>query len=176
MAVSCVYLSILAHIADFSTRRHVFADLRPYLCTFPDCEDSARSYRTRMRFVMHELKVHRGHWICHCPSAGCHETFQDSETQLQHVKTHELGPSILLPEMILNPVQRSDCLICGERIETGRVHLARHVGRHMEEISFAVVTKTYEEWASYADTSHGESLGSRSVASVRNGATQKSTG
>lgn len=30
--------------------------------------------------------------------------------------------------------------------------LGRHLGRHMEEISFAVVMKPYEEWKFYDDT------------------------
>lgn len=145
------------------------------MCTFPDCEVSTTTYRTRLRFVAHELRAHRGRWICHCPFRRCQETFRDSKSQLQHVKTHKLGPITPLPKMIKNPVESADCLFCGERIESGRENLARHVGRHMEEISFAVVTKPYEEWASYEDSAHGDSLESRSVASAREIATQKPT-
>lgn len=168
MAVSYVNLDLPAYIADFSTRHHVFADLRPYMCTFRDCGDSTRTYRTRLRFVAHELRAHRGRWICHCPFAGCQETFRNSRSRLQHiVKTHKSGLTTFLPKMITNPFESSDCLFCGERIESGKHNLARHVGRHMEEISFAVVTKTYVEWASYEDSSHGNSLDSQSAVSVR---------
>ena len=46
------------------------------------------------------------------------------------------------------------CLFCGEALsEAGRHKYARHVGRHMEEIAFAVVTKPYEDWEFYSDCS-----------------------
>lgn len=166
---------IPTYTADFSTRNHVFADLRPYMCTFPDCEDSTKTYRSRLRFVAHELRAHRGRWICHCPFDRCQETFRDSKSQLQHGRTHKLGPITPLPKWIANPVESSDCLFCGERIESGRDNLARHVGRHMENISFAVVTKTYEDWASFEASSHGDSLESQPAMSVHNITAQEGT-
>ena len=45
------------------------------------------------------------------------------------------------------------CLFCGEknlRVEGSR---RRHIERHMEEVSFAVVSKPYEEWDFYSDSS-----------------------
>jgi len=32
-------------------------------------------------------------------------------------------------------------------------NVEKHVGRHMEEIAFAVVRKPYEEWDFYSDSS-----------------------
>ena len=46
------------------------------------------------------------------------------------------------------------CLFCGEVLpEPPEAEYARHVGRHMEEIAFAVVTKPYEDWEFYSDCS-----------------------
>jgi hypothetical protein len=44
------------------------------------------------------------------------------------------------------------CPLCQEDIAPGQIMLGRHLGRHMEEISFAVVTRPYEEWKFYDDT------------------------
>ena len=50
------------------------------------------------------------------------------------------------------------CLFCEEVLsEARRDEYARHVGCHMEEIAFAVVTKPYEDWDFYSDSS-GKSL------------------
>jgi len=156
------------NIADFSARHHVFADLRPYMCTFPECKDSDKTYRTRLRFVNHELKEHRGRWIYHCAIKDCHETFNDLRARINHIKTHPLGPVRSTPEVMANPVEGSDCLFCGKRIEAGKLNLARHLGRHMEEISFAVITKTYEDWESYEHSSHADSLDSPPVIPIQN--------
>ena len=45
------------------------------------------------------------------------------------------------------------CLFCKEDIGFGRRERARHIGHHMEEIAFAIVTKPYEEWDFYSMSS-----------------------
>ena len=56
----------------------------------------------------------------------------------------------------INCIQAPDCLFCGEKLpDTDR---GRHVGRHMEEIAFLVVTKPYEDWEFYSDGASNPSL------------------
>lgn len=51
----------------------------------------------------------------------------------------------------------SMCLFCPERISSVCTrNRARHIGRHMEEIAFAVVPKAYEDWEFYSDSSEGQ--------------------
>ncbi|KAK0510609.1 hypothetical protein JMJ35_007041 [Cladonia borealis] len=45
------------------------------------------------------------------------------------------------------------CSFCSEDIGLDRSNRERHIGRHMEEIAFAVVTKPYEEWDFYSGPS-----------------------
>jgi Fungal Zn(2)-Cys(6) binuclear cluster domain len=40
----------------------------------------------------------------------------------------------------------------------GRKEVGVHLGRHMEEIAFAVVTKPYDDWEFYSDSSHSVPL------------------
>ena len=53
-----------------------------------------------------------------------------------------------------------ECLFCGTNTE---VHYVKHVGHHMEEIAFGILTTAYEDW-SYADTN--SSVGSLLLAPI----------
>ena len=45
------------------------------------------------------------------------------------------------------------CIFCGEKTGTGDNSREAHIGRHMEEIAFSVVSKPYDEWEFYSDSS-----------------------
>ncbi len=49
-------------------------------------------------------------------------------------------------------VTGSACPICQATIAPGSRAFARHLGRHLEEIAFAVVARPYEKWEFYDDT------------------------
>jgi hypothetical protein len=72
--------------------------------------------------------------------------------------SHEI-PTNKLPKykLVETEMGSSKCLFCSEQISPGKQNLARHVGQHMEEISFAVVTKPYDNWKFYDDTSSAKS-------------------
>lgn len=53
-------------------------------------------------------------------------------------------------DKVATPDSRS-CLFCGE-VTYGHTY-SPHVGRHMEEIAFSVVSKPYEDWSFYSDSS-----------------------
>lgn len=57
--------------------------------------------------------------------------------------------------MVLDPNKNVDpkCLFCNEDIGLRLRERGRHIGRHMEEIAFAIVTKPYEEWDFYSGSS-----------------------
>ena len=52
--------------SDFisSLRKHILEDLRPYLCTYPDCETAYRLYGSRSDWLAHEEAIHRQAWRC----------------------------------------------------------------------------------------------------------------
>ena len=47
----------------------------------------------------------------------------------------------------------SECVFCNEDLGFDPPKRVRHIGRHMEEIAFAIVTKPYEEWDFYSMSS-----------------------
>ena len=122
------------YILTNSPRKHVMSDLRPYVCTFPDCPQDAKTYASRESIDFHET-------LSHCLPSYLEDVTSQSSA----------GPNI-------------ECLFCGEsdvyfdssRNDCSRAR-TRHISRHMEEIAFAVVPKPYEEWEFYSDSS-SESL------------------
>lgn len=50
------------------------------------------------------------------------------------------------------------CLFCGQNLSERLDPIDRHVGRHMEEIAFSVLTKPYDDWSFYSDSSSGKAL------------------
>ena len=100
----------------YSIRKHVMSDLRPYVCTLPDCTTPEQLYSSRSSFLNHE-------------------------------RLHKLGKN-------LKNIFVGACLFCGEMLSKANLReRAEHVGRHMEEIAFSVVTKPYEDWDFYTESS-----------------------
>jgi hypothetical protein len=49
-------------------RKHVFRDIRPYVCTFKGCSQATHLFERRHDWFYHERDVHRREWVCSC----CH--------------------------------------------------------------------------------------------------------
>ena len=103
-------------------------DLRPYICTHSECPQADTQYTSRVHFIEHELQKHEG-------------------ASLYEEKTLTSKP------------HTTSCCFCREQFPSrDKTQLGRHVGRHMEEIAFAIVPKTYEVWEFYSDSSEGQPL------------------
>ena len=103
------------------SRKHVFADLRPYVCLFRDCELADNQY------------ISKGEWLVH--------------EKVNHVNKIDTGQF-----SVGKKPDKSSCLVlcpfCGVRMDDrDELNAAKHLGRHMEKIAFAVVTTPYEYWA-----------------------------
>ena len=113
-------------------------DLRPYLCTFPDCPTAEKTYASRSSILDHEIGVHELEVEFHHVASGSGRCLGKEKTVLE------------------NPIPDNEiaCLFCGETLPRRVLgERARHVGRHMEEIVFSVLTKRYEDWDFYTESS-----------------------
>lgn len=115
-------------------RKHVMRDLRPYVCTARECDHATKPFPSLNRYLTHEIDAHE---------IDAHELYRLKRSSDRESKIQE---SIV-------------CIFCGEQTEAGKGDNARgrHVGRHMEEIAFAVVPKAYEEWEFYSESSSANS-------------------
>lgn len=153
---------------DHVYRKHIFKDLQPYSCSFLQCPlPSTHLFNSRAEWVNHEFDIHRTLpcWLC---ITDCGLEFDDQNIFREHLHTH-LGtgiPENELSEIVKKCVRRklipaaqtTVCPLCRETIPETKRNISKHLGRHMEEISLAVVpTENYnldwEESSEESDTS-----------------------
>ncbi|KAL8718286.1 MAG: hypothetical protein Q9225_004564, partial [Loekoesia sp. 1 TL-2023] len=103
-------------------QKHVLTDLRPYVCIHPDCSGYAgASIDTYSR---------RGLLLSHWKK--------------KHSRGHVLDGARDTPIL-------GQCIFCTKSVGKDISEQFCHIGRHMEEIAFAVVPKQYEDWEFYSD-------------------------
>lgn len=123
-------------------RLHVFADLKPYICTWPECRETLSVFPTRKIWGNHEFSQHRIELIWKCRFCSTEEVSQ------AHFKTHlsdvhgrnfsaaqlqavENDPPIKRP-LLLKDMQ---CPLCSGNAGSSQRAFETHVGRHMEQIA-----------------------------------------
>ena len=120
----------------------MFADLRPYICTFPDCKDELVQFTNRAAWADHEFTVHRYDGIWYCPECSeKHASASDWEQHLQ--KMHQrvfTGPQLHVARDTAyqarpRPVETEECPLCRVVLGKPRREFVKHIARHMEEIA-----------------------------------------
>ncbi len=148
-------MSCKIDIANSHQRRHILADLRPFVCTFDDCDHPDKLYSRRSAWFEHELTFHRRRWEC---SIGCSKEFSSQRELGDHVREQHpdvkdttLVSSLLAGrEMAANA--KADCPFC-LRTLASRKHTKEHIANHQKQVAL---------WALHsmrflADESDGES-------------------
>lgn len=113
-------------VANIKYRTHVLQDIQPYVCTVEDCDEAMTQFNSRRAYILHEIR------------------------------RHELKPEDFNSDLLERKLRQSAagvCVFCGEQTGGKDNNRQKHIGRHMEEIAFAVVSRSYEEWDFYSDSS-----------------------
>lgn len=135
-------------------RRHVFRDLRPYICTFESCTNEQKLYVSRHAWIHHELQVHRREYACHL----CDKVVSSRRTASAHLKEHhsdsfspaQLGIILELCNRQVDVTAHKDsCLVCGEELPLPA--LQEHLAEHMEDFALFVLPSNGEEDAEGSD-------------------------
>ncbi|RFU33867.1 hypothetical protein B7463_g2501, partial [Scytalidium lignicola] len=150
-------------------KKHVFHDLKPYVCTFKTCE--MRMFRSRNEWFAHELQNHRREWVCqYCQ----HETFKAPDVWADHMKSShpsvlansQLEALMLQSEEPIDHIPASACPLCDDWEEqinkrytqqTSKIQLLNngqtvepystvkqfrtHLGRHMQQLALFALPK-----------------------------------
>ncbi|KAJ4195585.1 hypothetical protein NW755_001746 [Fusarium falciforme] len=105
----CPYCGITLDSSEMQRRqswkRHVFHDLRPYICTFEHCQNPDKLYVSRHEWIYHELQIHRRKYVC----KECPKTSSSRTEMLAHVQEHygeSISPAHL--DVILNLCDQQD--------------------------------------------------------------------
>ena len=113
-----------------SSRRHVFSDLKPYICTHGDCQDFLHQYSTRDAWADHEFSKHRHKlkWQC----LDCSEKCGSTDLWLDHM---DLAHDIKLDARSIDYLQKDARRVDQAEPKDEEREFVKHVCQHMEEIA-----------------------------------------
>lgn len=133
-------------------RKHIFSDLRPYVCTFEGC--GLNMFESQNQWFNHELRFHRKLWKCtFCEEATLHSR-PDLETHMgsEHVdEVQENNMESLLDNCAISRIDATCCPLCttyGSRLQSinqsnkcdvSLKQFQEHLGRHMEQLALAAL-------------------------------------
>ncbi|KAG8531244.1 uncharacterized protein KY384_004602 [Bacidia gigantensis] len=132
-------------------KRHVFFDLRPYICTHDDCAEYLTRFAFREEWAKHEFSQHRyqTRWIC----PECETSLRDPAAWRQHFMeehTHDEaaieGSSVetrLCEALQVTPglVETEQCHLCHNFSTPNKRNFIAHVGQHMEEVALLAIPR-----------------------------------
>ncbi|KAI0548223.1 hypothetical protein F4679DRAFT_551675 [Xylaria curta] len=142
----CPYCGMKLEATDMTRqlwKRHVFRDLRPYVCTFEHCQNAGKLFSSRHEWKNHEFQIHRREYVCQ----RCQNRHASRKEMLMHLQEH-YGDSIPLAQIsiIVDICDRQvdpshnhieSCIMCGEEVLMPAWH--DHVATHMEDLSLFVL-------------------------------------
>ncbi|KAG9780374.1 hypothetical protein KCU88_g3711, partial [Aureobasidium melanogenum] len=72
-------------LSEKAWKAHLIHDLRPYICTYPDCKSAGQLYDTRSDWIEHENTFHRKQWRCPAHSDELYPTLKAFK---EHMEMH----------------------------------------------------------------------------------------
>lgn len=161
----CPYCHRIERIPHkFAWKKHVYSDLRPYLCTFEDCTSPTETYDNRRAWFHHELQNHRRSWAC---SVHCEMTFGSEDSMVAHTREHspmtltdaQARTSARMCMIPFNQFAMSNCPICDLTIG-GLSKFRKHFGGHLEELALFALPATMADSGSEDESiSCGDEIG-----------------
>ncbi|KAF5597623.1 zinc finger transcription factor ace1 [Fusarium subglutinans] len=146
-----------------SWKKHVYGDLRPYICLEKDCNTPGREFSRRHQWMEHVRQIH---WkLYSCPFA-CDLEFSSPSECIKHVSrshagsvnTTDLDALVYLSQKPMDISRGVPCPFCAEMMRSASQY-QRHVGRHQEQLAlFALPTvesDDKDERGSESDLSEG---------------------
>ncbi|RSL91798.1 hypothetical protein CEP51_000020 [Fusarium floridanum] len=131
-------------------KKHVFRDLRPYVCLSEDCRTPDHLYQRRNDWKMHMRREHWKTW--HCPF-GCDAEFDSAKGFQNHVETaHEQNVSLEKIHTLEGLSSRADvtkangqCPLCYDFQVGSEKQYEKHVGQHLEHLALFTLPKIGED-------------------------------
>lgn len=131
---------------------HVFADLKPYICSFSKCKYELAQFPYRAQWAEHEFTRHRVNQSWSCPE--CLQSCTSSSDWEYHLQNHHnlifTGVKLQAAREMAYRVEtrigeNEECPLCRVTLGKSRRAFAKHVGRHMEEIALMALPRDNAE-------------------------------
>lgn len=160
-----VAIVILIERSSHCYRKHVFRDLRPYVCIEKTCETSKVQYARRNEWIHHMKHEHWKIWCCYF---GCRGDFPTWESFRAHIQTSH-GNIMSMDELSALKATSSHCTfnvpstcpLCRDvEIKDSRQY-SSHVGHHLELVAlFALPDLGDNDYIEAGETDELEGNGS----------------
>ena len=157
---------------NLSHRKHVFRDLRPYVCLVQDCSTPDHQYLRRREWIKHMELEHWRVWQC---TWGCaSRTFSTARGFRDHLSAihgqlmtgARLETFTSLRSCADHSKAVGKCPLCLSYHTKSCSDYARHIGRHLERLALFTIPKaTYEYDSDEQDPEQrdGEGTGTESA-------------
>lgn len=142
-SLSCTILLLTSGLS----RRHVFRDLRPYICSHSSCPSADKLYPNRHDWIYHEMQMHRRQWTCQ----ECQLTVKSLEEMATHLEISHASSrtetqrivALGLYEQPIDETAPAECPLCYTKSPLKL--MLEHLGRHLEELSLFALPKPIED-------------------------------
>lgn len=120
-------------------KRHVHADLQPYICLWKDCSTPHQQFQRRSHWLNHILQHHWRSWCC---SLGCTHEFSNRESIKRHIlDAHSEAASSTSVDALSSlgekprPFEQDvTCPLCNVELQS-ITEYSKHVGKHLVDIA-----------------------------------------
>jgi len=130
------------------SRMHVFADLKPYICTYENCPSALVTFPDRKSWAQHEFSCHRSDVIFKCDDCDrelTNEAAFSAHVEEYHVakpsNTQLLALAAAAREIRHHPANEQLCPLCLQNGWQDERKFITHVARHMEDIALGAVPR-----------------------------------
>ncbi|KAK8848469.1 hypothetical protein PGQ11_014949 [Apiospora arundinis] len=129
-------------------KKHLFADLRPYVCLYQGCPTPTHIFARRHQWVEHLRQQHWRMWKCPFEKL---DAFASRDTFMAHVQqNHRNAISADQMDTFMTACERpssefanQECMFCEELISSSQQY-QKHIGRHLEQIALFALPTYYD--------------------------------
>ena len=128
-------------------REHIFRDLRPYVCTYVDCEIGDQVYDSWKDWTTHERWAHNKAWRC---AEHTNDSYYSAVTFKEHLRQdHNQAPTESELDQLLHVSEiTSDNVIRGCPFCHCTIHdahqLSNHIATHLQRVALFALPRSHD--------------------------------
>lgn len=144
LSQDCMHTFVKGDTDGFD-RRHVFSDLRPYICLESSCETPHQEYSRRNQWYSHLVQSHWRVWPCpfHCDEEMLSADALSAhllQTHSQSLRAEEIEYAVEKDTTKPKNISEVACPLCQEVLMSTRMYV-KHVGKHQEDLALFALPK-----------------------------------